>query len=196
MFRFVFKNFFLKCFILFFSFSLSLSSDSLIVEDISCEDVKPKEIDYENMTIDEINLILKENFEKNLNQSDSSCTNIKSKKASGKSSSASSGVAVNISESSSDSESSSYQSKNKEIKKSSNESASQLSSTNTKNKEKNKESTSSGTPDCIKFLKDENDLERALKEAITIETDPATKEKLTEEYFALKGLDKEETTCN
>ena len=193
MFRSVFKNFFLRCFILFFSFSLSLSSDSLIVEDISCEDVKPKEIDYENMTIDEINLILKENFEKNLNQSDSSCINIKSKKASGKSSSASSGVAVNISESSSDSESSSYQSKNKEIKKSSNESASQLSSTNAKN---NKESTSSGTPDCIKFLKDENDLERALKEAITIETDPATKEKLTEEYFALKGLDKEETTCN
>ena len=100
MFRFIFKNFFLKCFILFFSFSLSLSSDSLVVEDISCDDVKPKEIDYENMTIDEINLILKENFEKNLNQSDSSCVNIKSKKASGKSSSASSGVAVNISESS------------------------------------------------------------------------------------------------
>ena len=41
-------------------------------------------------------------------------------------------------------------------------------------------------PDCIKFLKDEND-ERALKEAITIETDLATKEKLTEEYFAYKS---------
>ena len=196
MFRFVFKNFFLKCFILFFSFSLSLSSDSLIVEDISCEDVKPKEIDYEKMTIGEINLILKENFEKNLNQSDTSCMNIKSKKASSKSSSSSSGVKVNISESSSNSENSSYQSKNKEIKKTFNESASQLSSTNSKNKENNNESTSSGTPNCIKFMKDENDLERALKEAITIETDPSTKKKLTEEYLAIKGLDKEETTCN
>ena len=114
------------------SFILLVFSSHFILAQVNLSN---KEIDYENMTIDEINLILKENFEKNLNQSDSSCVNIKSKKASGKSSSASSGVAVNISESSSNSESSSYQSKNKEIKKTSNESASQLSSTNSKNKE-------------------------------------------------------------
>tara|TARA_B100001057_G_scaffold93861_1_gene90218 strand:+ start:495 stop:998 length:504 start_codon:yes stop_codon:yes gene_type:complete len=167
-----------------------------MVEDISCDDVKTKQIDYENMTIDEINLILKENFEKNLNKSDSSCKNIKSKKASGKSSSTSSGVTVNVSEAFSGSENSSYQSKNKEIKTTSNESASQSSSSSSKKGEKTKKNTSSSAPDCIKSIKDNNDLERALKEAISIETDFLTKEKLTQEYLSIKGLDKEDTSCN
>ena len=167
-----------------------------MVEDISCDDVKTKQIDYENMTIDEINLILKENFEKNLNKSDSSCKNIKSKKASGKSSSTSSGVTVNVSEAFSDSESSSYQSKNKEIKTTSTESASQSSSSSGKKGEKTEKNTSSSAADCIKSIKDNNDLERALKEAISIETDLLMKEKLTQEYLSIKGLDKEDTSVS
>jgi len=158
-------------------------------EDLSCRDVSVKEINYETMTEKEIEEILEQNFTKKVLRSDSSCVNLRSNASTSSSgSSAASNVSVQMPFEQPKGDAESYKSENKEIS----------AEIKYPSSEKSSEPLISGAgiPACIKYITDENDMTKNLKESISVETDPETRKGLIENYMLLKGIkDTGDETC-
>ena len=154
----------------------------VIIEKISCKDLKIKTIDRKKMTEEEIKKIINENLKKKMSKSDKNCIDLSDKTASSGASSKASAVSASMfsnAENKKDTESK-FETKNTDSSSS---------------KEIDGNETTGSLPMCIRYLPGNSTQLKQLKEMIAKEQNADRKKELTKRFIQFSGYTEEEIKC-